>query len=257
MKVIGFCNLKGGVGKTTACQNIAVSLASRGLRVAILDMDPQSNLSTGCGITLQESQRYIYDFLIGEAGLFDVAVEREGVLVVPSSLDLAIMEMQLESEPGRDLLLKSALEPLLAENCLDYLLCDCPPQLGLFTRNVLAAVESLFVPMESEFYSLAGLRLLTKTVELFRKRLNKKLVIGGVALTRHNPKIVVNRQVEKEARNFFGDVFFRRFIRQNISLVEAGSAGVSIFGYDSGSKGARDYLRLSEEFLEKFGGSHG
>ncbi|HPJ24828.1 MAG TPA: ParA family protein [Synergistaceae bacterium] len=257
MKVIGFCNLKGGVGKTTACQNIAAALVSKGYRVAVLDMDPQSNLSTGYGITLQESQPYVYDFLVGEATLSDVAVKKEGVLVVPSSLDLAIMEMQLESEPGRDLLLKTALEPLIEEKSLDYLFCDSPPQLGLFTRNVLAAADSLFVPLESEFYSLAGLRLLTRTVDLFRKRLNKKLCIGGVALTRHNPKIVINRQVEKEAHNYFGDLFFKRFVRQNISIVEAGSAGLSIFGYDAESKGAKDYLRLAEEFLEKFGACHG
>ena len=220
-------------------------------------MDPQSNLSTGYGITLQESQAYIYDFLVGEKNLFDVAVEKEGVFVLPSSLDLAIMEMQLESEPGRDLLLRTSLEPLLDENSLDFIFCDSPPQLGLFTRNVLAAADHLFVPLESEFYSLAGLRLLTRTVDLFRKRLNKKLSIGGVALTRHNPKIVINRQVEKEARNYFGDIFFRHFIRQNISLVEAGSAGLSIFGYDEESKGAKDYARLAEEFLEKFGVHHG
>lgn len=257
MKVIGFCNLKGGVGKTTACQNLAVALAAQGVRIAVLDLDPQSNLSTGCGIQVEEEQPYIYDFLVGEASFADVAVEREGVWVAPSSLDLAMMEMQLESEPGRDLLLRSALEPLVEEGGYDYVFCDSPPQLGIFTRNVLAAADSLFVPLESEFYSLAGLRLLNRTVELFRKRLNRKLTIGGVALTRHNRKIVINREVEKEARNYFGDTLFRRFVRQNISLVEAGSAGVSVFGYDGGSHGARDYRLMAEEFLIKFGEHHG
>jgi chromosome partitioning protein len=250
MKVIGFCNLKGGVGKTTACQNLAVALARKGLRVAALDLDPQSNLTAGFGISLGQEQRYIFDFLTGDAALADIAAEREGVWVAPSSLDLAIAELQLESEPGRDTLLRDALASIPAD-AYDVVFCDSPPQLGLFTRNVLAAVDELLVPLESEFFSLAGLRLLTRTVQLFRKRLNRELTVGGVILTRHNPKIIMNREVQKEVRNFFGDVLYDSTIRQCIGIVEASGSGMSVLAYDPGCNGARDYERLAGEFLER------
>lgn len=252
MKIVGLCNLKGGVGKTTACQNLAVALVRRELRVAALDLDPQSNLTAGFGISIPEGGHpYIYDFLMGEVSFEDVKIVREGVDVAPSTLDLALAEMQLESQPGRDTLLKDALASSdLSE--YDVIFCDSPPQLGIFTRNVLAACDELLVPLESEFYSLAGLRLLSQTVELYRKRLNRGLEISGILLTRHNPKIIMNREVEKEVRSHFGDVVFRRYIRQNISLVEASGAGLSIFGYDEESNGAMDYGVLADELLERW-----
>ncbi len=251
MKIVGFCNLKGGVGKTTACQNLAVALARRGIKVAAMDLDPQSNLTAGFGVDVPEDQPYVYDFLMGEASFSQVKVRREGVDVVPSVLDLAMVEMQLESQPGRDTLLKDALEAADFSE-YDFVFCDSPPQLGIFTRNVLAACKEILVPLESEFYSLAGLRLLSQTVQLYRKRLNRGLEIGGVILTRHNPKIIMNREVEKEVRSHFGDKVFRRYIRQNISLVEASGAGVSVFGYDAESNGARDYGVLADELLERW-----
>lgn len=254
MRVIGFCNLKGGVGKTTACQNLAVALARRGLKVAALDLDPQSNLTTGFGISVSDDQPYVYDFLMGDASFSKVMRTREAVDVAPSSLDLAMAEMQLESQPGRDTLLKDALQckDLAGYDCV---LCDSPPQLGIFTRNVLAASDELIVPLDSEFFSLAGLRLLTRTVDLFRKRLNRGLTIGGVLLTRHNPKIIMNREVEKEVRSHFGDGVFTRYIRRNISLVEAGGAGLSIFGYDPESNGAKDYAAAADELMERWNGN--
>ncbi|MBL3540500.1 ParA family protein [Aminivibrio sp.] len=251
MRIVGFCNLKGGVGKTTACQNLAVALARRGLRVAALDLDPQSNLTAGFGISVPEDHPYIYDFLLGDTSFEEVKVSREGVDVVPSTLDLAMAEMQIESQPGRDTLLRDALESADLSG-YDCVFCDSPPQLGIFTRNVLAASHEVIVPLESEFFSLAGLRLLSRTVELFRRRLNKGLAIGGVLLTRHNPKIIMNREVEKEVRSHFGDIVFSRYIRRNISLVEAGGAGVSVFGYDPESNGALDYSVVADELLERW-----
>lgn len=252
MKIIGFCNLKGGVGKTTMCQNLASALASLGKRIAVLDLDPQSNLSSGWGITVNDGDPYVYDFLINELPLSELSVKREGVDVVPSSLDLAVAELQLEREPGRDSLLKSALEGVDSDK-YDYIFCDSPPQLGLFTRNILAAADEIMVPLESEFYSLAGVRLLDSTVKLFQKRLNKSLKIGGVVLTRHNPKIVINRDVRKEVAAFYGDVLYSRFIRQNVSIVEASGAGMSVLSYDKNCNGARDYRLLAEEFEERQG----
>ncbi len=236
MRIVGFCNLKGGVGKTTACQNLAVALARRGLRVAALDLDPQSNLTAGFGIAVPEEHPYIYDFLLGDAAFEDVKISREGVDVVPSTLDLAMVEMQIESQPGRDTLLRDALESASLSG-YDCVFCDSPPQLGIFTRNVLAASHEVIVPLESEFFSLAGLRLLSRTVELFRKRLNRGLAIGG-APHQAQPQDHHEQGSGKEVRSHFGDRVFRRYIRQNISLVEASGAGVSVFGYDPDSNGA-------------------
>ncbi len=250
MKIVGFCNLKGGVGKTTLCQNLASAMASLGKKIAVLDLDPQSNLSSGWGITVNEGEPYVYDFLIGESSLEKLAIRREGVDVIPSSLDLAVAELQLEREPGRDSLLKSALENV-PKDSYDYIFCDSPPQLGLFTRNVLAAADEIMVPLESEFYSLAGVRLLDSTVKLFQKRLNKELKVGGVILTRHNPKVVINRDVQREVFAYYGDVLFKRYIRQNISIVEASGAGMSVLSYDKNCNGARDYRLLAEEFEER------
>ncbi|NCC95212.1 MAG: ParA family protein [Synergistales bacterium] len=252
MKIVGFCNLKGGVGKTTMCQNLAAALASLGRRIAVLDLDPQSNLSSGWGITVDEGEPYVYDFLVGDSSLQDLAVRREGVDVIPSSLDLAVAELQLEREPGRDSLLKAALEGV-DEDSYDYIFCDSPPQLGLFTRNVLAAADEIMVPLESEFYSLAGVRLLDSTVKLFKKRLNKDLAVGGVVLTRHNPKVVINRDVQREVASYYGDVLFRRYVRQNVSIVEASGAGMSVLSYDKNCNGAKDYRLLAEEFEERQG----
>jgi chromosome partitioning protein len=252
VKIIGFCNLKGGVGKTTLCQNLAAAVSSIGYRVAAIDLDPQSNLSAGWGIEVQEGAPYVYDYLIGEASISDLAVRREGVDVVPSSLDLAVAELQLEREPGRDTLLKSALDSDEVRE-YDYIFCDSPPQLGLFTRNVLAAADEIMVPLESEFYSLAGVRLLDSTVKLFQKRLNRNLSVGGVVLTRHNPKVIMNREVHREVSSYFGGSLYRRYIRQNISVVEASGAGMSVLSYDAGCNGARDYRLLAKEFMERQG----
>ena len=251
MRVVGFCNLKGGVGKTTACQNLSVALARRGLRVAAFDLDPQSNLTTGFGITVPEERPYIYDFLMGEASFQEIMETREGVDVAPSMLDLTVVEMEFESISGRDTLLREAMRKSDMA-VYDAVFFDSPPQLGIFTRNVLSASTELLVPMESEFFSLAGLRLLSQTVEMYRTRLNRTLHIGNILLTRHNPQIVMSREVEEEIRNHFGGTVFNNYIRQNISIVEASGTGYSIFYYDEDSNGAKDYAAVADELLERW-----
>ncbi|NLL36787.1 MAG: ParA family protein [Fretibacterium sp.] len=250
MLTVGFCNLKGGVGKTTACQNLAVALARKGRRVAVMDMDPQSNLSTSFGISLMENQPNIFDLLSQEVTWDDVLFHREGVDVIPSTLDLVMVELHPEGAIGKDTLLREALARL-APKRYDYLLLDSPPQLGVFTRNVLTASDKLIVPMDGGFYSLSGLRLLNEAVPLFQERLNPRLSLLGVLMTRHNPNIFINREVESEVRNHFKEAVFETHIRQNVSLIEAGSLGLSIFSYDPSSNGARDYEQLSLEFIKR------
>ena len=254
MLTIGFCNLKGGVGKTTACQNLAVALARMGKKVAVVDMDPQSNLSTSFGVTVAPNTPQVFDLLTGNASWDDIRTVHEGVDVIPSSLDLIMAELNPEGPFGRDTLLRESMAALPPSR-YDYVLLDSPPQLGVFTRNVLTAADRLLVPMDGGFYSLAGLRLLNEAIPLFNERLNPALTLLGILMTRHNPKIFIAREVEREVANFFGGLLFKSYIRQNVSLIEASSLGLSIFSYAPGSTGARDYKAATEEFLDRCEGA--
>ncbi len=250
MLIIGFCNLKGGVGKTTACQNVAVGLARLGKRVAVLDMDPQSNLSASFGISVAPGALQIFDLLSREARWDDVVSSKEGIDIIPSSLDLVMAELHPEGAIGKDTLLREALA-LVDPKRYDFILLDSPPQLGVFTRNVLTASNLLVVPMDGGFYSLAGLRLLNEAIPLFKARLNPRLAFLGILMTRHNPNVFISREVASEVRSFFGDLFFSAYVRQNVSLIEASSLGMSIFAYDPASNGAHDYKRVAAELLER------
>lgn len=250
MLTIGFCNLKGGVGKTTACQNLAVALARMGKKVAVVDMDPQSNLSLSFGVSLSPKEPQVFDLLSGEAAWDDIKATREGVDVIPSTLDLAMVELNPDGVIDQDGLLKEAMAPLDRER-YDYVLLDSPPQLGVFTRNVLSAADRLIVPMDGGFYGLAGLRLLNEAMPIFHERLNPNLAILGILMTHHNPQLFISREIREEVASFFGDLLFEGFIRQNVSLVEASSLGKSIFSYAPSSKGARDYKAVAVEFLKR------
>jgi chromosome partitioning protein len=227
---------------------LAVALARAGRRVAIVDMDPQSNLSTSFGIEVLESQPHAFDFLSGAARWDEVAVRKEGVDIVPSTLDLVMVELHPEGQIGRDTLLKDALADVSPDR-YDFVFFDSPPQLGVFTRNVLVASKFLLVPIDGGFYSLSGLRLLHHAIPLFKERLNPALSILGILLTRHNPNILIYREVAAEIANFFGDLLFGAYIRQNVTLVEAASLGVSVFSYDLSSNGAHDFEKAALEFL--------
>lgn len=250
MFTVGFCNLKGGVGKTTACQNLAVALARKGKRVAVADMDPQSNLSASFGVVPAENEPHIFDFLSGAAEWDDIVTRKEGVDIAPSSLDLVMAELHPEGQIGKDTLLQEAVAALDPDR-YDFLFFDSPPQLGVFTRNVLTASEQILVPLDGGFYSLSGLRLLNQVIPLFQERLNPSLSLLGILLTRHNPAIFLNREVADEVRSFFGPLLFDAYIRQNVSLAEAGSLGASVFAYDPSSNGAHDYERTALELLRR------
>lgn len=250
MLIIGFCNLKGGVGKTTACQNLAVALTRMGKRVAVVDMDPQSNLTISFGLSIAPSDPQVFDLLSGEASWDEIKATREGVDVIPSSLDLVMVELNPDGAIGQDTLLREAMAPLDPER-YDYVLLDSPPQLGVFTRNVLTAANRLIIPIDGGFYGLAGLRLLNEAIPLFRERLNPTLNILGILMTHHSPKLFISREIRAEVANFFGNLLFEEFIHQNVSLVEASSLGTSIFAYAPNSRGARDYEAAAAEFLKR------
>lgn len=251
MRIIGFCNLKGGVGKTTACQNIAVGLAKLGKKVAVVDMDPQSNLSAGFGIMPSPSDPQVFDLLAGEASWDEILIRKEDVDIIPSSLNLVMAELNNKGPLSQDTALRDAVKKIDPFR-YDYVLMDSPPQLGIFTRNVLTACSKIIVPMDGGFYSLLGLKLLETSLQIFRERLNPALEISGVLMTNYNPRIFIARQVFEDVKKNFPEAAFENYIRQNVTLVEAASMGMSIFSYDAKSKGAECYKAVTEEFMRKF-----
>ena len=255
MITIGFCNLKGGVGKTTACQNIAAALVKMEYRVAVVDMDPQSNLSAGFGVLPKETEAQVFDLLSGGASWDDIVCRREGVDIIPSSLNLAMAELNDQSPVTRNTALRDALKKISPYR-YDFVLLDSPPQLGVFTRNVLAAAQKIIVPMDGGFYSLFGLKLLNKAMPVLRERLNPELEILGILMTNYHPRYYIARNVYEEVGRAFGSLLFRNCIHQNVSLVEASSMGMSIFEYSSKSKGAECYRDVVRELLDKLGMRH-
>ena len=253
--IIGFCNLKGGVGKTTSCQNIAAALSRQKKKVAVIDMDPQSNLSAGFGISPSSTDPQVFDLLSGAAEWDDIITRKEGIDIVPSSLNLVMAELNESGPISKRTALRDSLAKIASDR-YDYILIDSPPQLGIFTQNVLAACRKIIVTMDGGFYSLFGLRLLDKSMGTFRERLNPELEIGGILMTNYNPRIYISRQIYEEVRKSFGELLFDSYIRQNISIVEASSMGMSIFEYEPRSKGAECYRAVTQEFLRRFEGEN-
>ncbi len=254
MMIVGFCNLKGGVGKTTACQNVAIALAKKGKRIAIVDMDPQSNLSAGFGINLAPTDPQVFDLLTGAVEWDDVIMSKEGVDIVPSSLSLVMAEMNDDSSSLNHDSLRKALSKIDSDR-YDYVLLDSPPQLGIFTQNVLTASDKIIVPMDGGFYSLFGLRLIDRSMDIFRQRFNPSLKIGGILMTNYNPRLYIARKIHDDVKRSFGGLLFESYIRQNVSIVEASSFGMSVLKYDHRSKGAECYTLVADEFLSRFDGN--
>lgn len=251
--IIGFCNLKGGVGKTTSCQNIAAALKKLGKKIAVVDMDPQSNLSAGFGISPSPTDPQVFDLLSGAAEWDDIISRKEGIDIIPSSLNLVMAELNDEGPIQRRTALRDSLAKIESDR-YDYILIDSPPQLGIFTQNVLAASSKIIVPMDGGFYSLFGLRLLDRSMSTLRERLNPDLEIGGILMTNYNPRLYISRQIYEEVRKSFKGLLFENYIRQNVSIVEASSMGMSIFEYEPKSKGAECYRIVTQEFLRRFEG---
>lgn len=247
--VISLINHKGGVGKTTSTINIGAALVALGKKVVLLDLDPQANLTLSLGIPRQSIT--IYESLRGESELVPFKV-KEGLDVIPSTLDLSGAEMELINEAGREFILKELFEPLQEE--YDYILIDCPPSLGLLTLNALTSSQYVIIPLQTEFLALQGLTKIKQVVDKVRFRLNKKLQICGVVATMYDARKVLNRDVVATIKKYFGDKVFDTMIRDNVSLAEAPAAKVDIFEYNGRSNGAKDYLSLSKEIVTRVEG---
>jgi chromosome partitioning protein len=245
-KIISLLNHKGGVGKTTSAINIGAGMAELGRRVLLIDLDPQANLSLSLGIPRQRET--IYEALRGESELVPYNV-KEGLDVVMSTLDLSGAEMELINEAGREFILRELFEPV--KNDYDFIIIDCPPSLGLLTLNALTSSDYVYIPLQTEFLALQGLAKIKQVIDKVRFRLNKKLEIGGVIATMYDHRKVLNRDVVDTIRKYFGKKVFDTMIRDNVALAEAPAQRQDIFGYSKKSKGAKDYLSLCKEILER------
>ncbi|HEY5610183.1 MAG TPA: ParA family protein [Thermoanaerobaculia bacterium] len=249
-KIVTLANQKGGVGKTTTAINLAASLAACEKRVLLVDLDPQSNATSGMGFP-KNSNGSMYPVLCEDSALRTIILDTEipTLKVAPSSVDLVAAELELTSAERREYRLADALIPVRDD--FDYILLDSPPSLGLLTLNGLTAADSVLVPLQCEYFALEGISQLLNTIERVRQALNPPLEVEGIALTMYDERINLSRQVAAEIRNYFGEKVYATVIPRNVRLAEAPSFGKPIILYDIRSRGSEAYVQLAQEFLQR------
>jgi chromosome partitioning protein len=253
-RIITVANQKGGVGKTTTAINLATALAAIGERVLIIDLDPQGNASTGLGIDRRNREISSYDVIVGSAEVADAAVAPvvPGLSIVPSTLDLLGVEMEIAAAPDRVTRLKSALQAHRAEeNRFSYVLIDCPPSLNLLTLNSMAAADSVLVPLQCEFFALEGLSQLLQTVDQVRRTINHGLTIQGIVLTMFDGRNNLANQVVEDVRAHMGETVYDTIIPRNVRVSEAPSFGKPAILYDLKCSGSQAYLQLASEVIRR------
>ncbi|MGH2701791.1 MAG: ParA family protein [Actinomycetota bacterium] len=252
-RIICFANQKGGVGKTTTSVNLATGLALRGHRVLVVDVDPQSNATTGLGLDHRNLPRSTYELMVDGAA-FDSVVRTtsiKGLDCVPSSPDLAGAEVELVGEMAREGKLAEALKQ--AYGRYEVIFLDCPPSLGLLTVNALAAAHDLIVPVQCEYYALEGLGQLLGTAERVHRTVNPTLRIAGFVMTMYDARTRLSSQVADEVRSHFGSFVFDTIVPRSVRISEAPSFGEPVLTLDPSSRGAISHRLLAAEFEARYG----
>ena len=250
-KIISISNQKGGVGKTTTSVSLAASLGILEKKVLLIDADPQGNASSGIGINSEDFNFSIYDVLLKNCKAKDAVIKTSSpnLDLIPANIDLVAIEIELVDIPKREDVLKSVFSGII--NDYDFLIIDCPPSLGLITLNALTASNSVIIPIQCEYFALEGLGKLLNTIKSIQKIHNEDLDIEGILLTMYDSRLRLSNQVVEEVKKHFGDIVFDTIIQRNIKLGEAPGFGKDIITYDVSSKGAKNYLSLADEIINR------
>lgn len=254
--VMAVVNQKGGVGKTTSTVNLAAAFALGGLRVAVIDVDPQGNASTALGIPHLEGTPSVYEVLLGEMTLREVmqpCPDVPGVEVAPATIDLAGAEIELVNASDRSSALRNAIDVLLSEDDRpDVILIDCPPSLGVLTLNALVASDGLLVPVQAEYYALEGLSMLTNTVDKVKETLNPDLSDPYILITMSDGRTRLSADVVQEVRSHFGGRVLKTEVARSVRIAEAPSFSQTVITYDPRSTGSVAYREAAKELAERF-----
>lgn len=252
-KIFTVSNQKGGVGKTTSTVNLAAALALYGMKVLVIDLDPQGNASTALGVDHYSGVLSSYDLLIGSATLKETLQESKvnpGLWCIPSTIDLAAAEIELVTVDNRETRLLHALnDEILDELDIDFVFIDCPPSLGLLTINAMTAATDVFIPIQCEYYALEGVGQLLNSIDLIRTHLNINLLVSTVLLTMYDGRTRLSEQVAHEVRKHFQDRVLRTVIPRSVKVSEAPGFGTTVIDFDPGSTGARSYMDAAKELV--------
>jgi chromosome partitioning protein len=255
MKIIAIANQKGGVGKTTTAVNLGFALAEEGVRVLLVDLDPQGNATSSLGMQELEGES-LYEPLLGGVSVAEriLPTRLPRLFIVPADLDLAGAEVEIARMSDHLTRLKETLLPLRADDTFDYVLLDCPPSLGILMTNALAAADELLTPIQCEYFALEGLVKIVRVIEQVRESgANDNLEIGGIVMTMFDSRTNLSAQVVADVREHFGERVYETVIPRTVRLSEAPSFGKSVFEHDSSGAGARAYRALAKEFIQRHG----